>query len=518
MTLIASYNLISFYNYKFLYQSIGVKPITDSDCEVIIHLYLKYGIEQTLTMLDGVFSFILYDNRITSDLNNKVYIARDPLGIRPLYYLKNNNKNDKYNSFNLYGFASELKCLEYFYNCNRHNYTIEQFKPGTYSIFNLSNIVNSVWEPIPNGENIPYYIPSFSHNWLNNEFENKFNESLYSRISNYLNIAVEKRCITTERPIACLLSGGLDSSLITALVNNYLKLNNKFGKLETYSIGLKGSEDLKYARIVADYLGTNHNEIIVTEEVMFDSLPEVIKAIESYDTTTVRASIGNYLLGKYISKFSEAKVIFNGDGSDELLGGYLYMYQCPDDVEFDKETRRLLKDIHLFDVLRSDKSISSNGLEPRTPFLDRNFVNFILSIPPKYRNHNNSSICGTNVFNGFIEKYLIRESFSKSNFKNYEGEQLLPDEILWRKKEAFSDGVSNQGRSLYKILQEKIANKLNNETGLNYEADIEIEKDYYKSLFSLYYPNCESIVPYYWMPKYIEATDPSARTLAIYNS
>jgi asparagine synthase (glutamine-hydrolysing) len=505
------------YNYKFLYESIGIKPNTDSDCEVIIHLYLKYGIEQTLTMLDGVFSFILYDNRISSDLNNKVYIARDPLGVRPLYYLKNNNKNDKYNSFNLYGFASELKCLEYFYNCNRNNYTLEQFKPGTYSIFNLSNIVNSVWEPIENGENIPYYIPSFSHNWLNNEFETTLADSLYSKISTYLNIAVEKRCLTTERPIACLLSGGLDSSLITALVNDYFKKNDKMVKLETYSIGLKGSEDLRNARIVADYLGTNHSEVIVTEDIMFDSLPEVIKAIESYDTTTVRASIGNYLLGKYISKFSDAKVIFNGDGSDELLGGYLYMNKCPDNVEFDKETRRLLKDIHLFDVLRSDKSISSNGLEPRTPFLDRNFVNLILSIPPKYRNHNNS-INEPNVFNGFIEKYLLRESFSKSNFKNYEGKQILPDEILWRKKEAFSDGVSSQGRSLYKILQEKIVNKLNNETGLNDEPSIDIEKDYYKSLFSLYYPNCESIVPYYWMPKYIESTDPSARTLSIYSS
>jgi asparagine synthase (glutamine-hydrolysing) len=506
------------YNYKFLYETIGVKPLTDSDCEVIIHLYLKYGIEQTLTMLDGVFSFILYDNRITCDLNNKVYIARDPLGVRPLYYLKNNNKNDKYNSFNLYGFASELKCLEYFYNCNRNNYTLEQFKPGTYSIFNLSNIVNSVWEPIQNGENIQYYIPSFSHNWLNNEFETTLADSIYSKISTYLNIAVEKRCLSTERPIACLLSGGLDSSLITALVNNYFKKNDKMIKLETYSIGLKGSEDLRNARIVADYLGTNHSEVIVTEDIMFDSLPEVIKAIESYDTTTVRASIGNYLLGKYISKFSDAKVIFNGDGSDELLGGYLYMNKCPDDVEFDKETRRLLKDIHLFDVLRSDKSISSNGLEPRTPFLDRNFVNLILSIPPKYRNHNNSSINEPNVFNGFIEKYLLRESFSKSNFKNYEGQQILPDEILWRKKEAFSDGVSSQGRSLYKILQEKIVNKLNNETGLNDEPNILLEKDYYKALFSLYYPNCESIVPYYWMPKYIESTDPSARTLSIYSS
>ena len=190
--------------------------------------------------------------------------------------------------------------MEYFYNCNRENYSIEQFKPGTYSIFNLSNKVNSVWEPISNGENIPYYIPSFSYNWLNTEFENLFIDSLYFNISSYLKIAVEKRCITTDRPIACLLSGDLDSSLITSLVNNYFKQNSNFdSKLETYSIGLKDSEELKISQIVADYLGTNHTEIIITEDEMFNCIPEVIKAIESYDLTTVRASIGNYLLGKY---------------------------------------------------------------------------------------------------------------------------------------------------------------------------------------------------------------------------
>jgi asparagine synthase (glutamine-hydrolysing) len=503
------------YNYKILYKNINIVPTTDSDCEIIIHLYIKYGIEQTLLMLDGVFSFILFDNRISSDLNNKLYIARDPLGVRPLYYLKNNKKNDLNN---LYGFSSELKCLEYFYNTNINEYIIEQFKPGTYSIFNLSNIVNSYWEPIKNGENIPYFIPSFPYNWLNDqEYEDDFEKKLYKNIACYLNIAVTKRCLTTERPIACLLSGGLDSSLITALVNNFLKNNKKTNnvdyKLETYSIGLKGSEDLKYAKIVADYLGTNHTEIIVTEEEMFQVIPEVIKAIESFDTTTVRASIGNYLLGKYISKNSEAKVIFNGDGSDELLGGYLYMNKCPDDIEFDKETRRLLKDIHLFDVLRSDKCISSHGLEPRTPFLDRNFVNSILSLPIYYRNHtnNNSVFC-----NSLIEKYLLRESFTKANFENYKGEQILPDNILWRKKEAFSDGVSTQGRSLYTILQEKIANKINLETGEEVNPDIELEKKYYKSFFNTYYPNCEHILPYYWMPKYIISKDPSARTLSIY--
>ena len=428
------------YNYKQLYKNMKIIPKTDSDCEVIIHLYIKYGIEQTLSMLDGVYAFVLLDNRNNETHNKKVYIARDPFGVRPLYYLKNINTT---NLYPLYGFASELKCLEKIYNIKNtsNNLTIEQFKPSTYTIFN--NIDDTIW--LLEKENIPYFIPSFSHSWLiNDETKNIFIQNMYSRISAYLNAAVEKRCLTTERPIACLLSGGLDSSLIAALVNSFNNSYNLPNKLETYSIGLEGSEDLKYARIVADYLDTNHTEIIVTEKEMFDAIPEVIQAIESYDTTTVRASIGNYLLGKYIASHSEAKVIFNGDGSDELFGGYLYMNNCPDDIEFDNETRRLLKDIHLFDVLRSDKSISSNGLEPRTPFLDRSFVNFILSIPPYFRNHKNLKY-NTSIY-GSYEKFILRYSFSYQNFKDYTGRQILPEIILWRKKEAFSDGVSSQGR------------------------------------------------------------------------
>jgi asparagine synthase (glutamine-hydrolysing) len=427
----------------------------------------------------------------------------------------------------MYGFASELKCLEKIYNSNNYHYSIEQFQPGTYSIFNLSSKVQSLWEV--EKENIPHFIPSFSHSWLiNNETESIFVDNLWSRVSIYLNAAVNKRCLTTERPIACLLSGGLDSSLIAALVNNYYISQNLPNKLETYSIGLKGSEDLRYARIVADYLKTKHVEIIVTEEEMFNAIPEVIKAIESYDTTTVRASIGNYLLGKYIAANSDAKVIFNGDGSDELLGGYLYMNNCPDDIEFDKETRRLLKDIHLFDVLRSDKSISSHGLEPRTPFLDRSFVNFILSIPTFFRNHKN--YISTSI-EGCLEKYILRKSFSEYNFRDHIDRQILPDSILWRKKEAFSDGVSSHGRSLYQILQEKIAEKLNkqaeelqvisinseqNNRYVKFEADINTEKMYYKDIFNEAFPNCSHILPYFWMPKYTNATDPSARTLDIY--
>ena len=488
------------YNYKQLYETMEITPVTGSDCEVIIHLYIKYGIEQTLTMLDGVYSFILYDTRKKPYLSADMYVARDPFGVRPLYLFKNNTTM-------MYGFASELKCLDYFCNDTYHNYTITHFQPGTYSTFRFDN---DCWDII--NKNVVYIIPSFSHNWLiNNHNPIMFVDNLWLTISASLNTSVIKRCLTTERRVACLLSGGLDSSLIASLVNNFYKLNKNLIKLETYSIGLEGSEDLKYARIVADYLDTIHTEIIVTEQEMFEAIPEVIKAIESYDTTTIRASIGNYLLGKYISTHSEAKVIFNGDGSDELLGGYLYMNKCPDDIEFDKETRRLLKDIHLFDVLRSDKSISSHGLEPRTPFLDKNFVNFMLSIPPYIRNHKN-------IPEGCIEKFILRNSFCVNYFKNFNDEQILPNQILWRKKEAFSDGVSSQGRSLYKILQEQIANKLNTENNVtHYEPNIETEKLYYKKLFISLYPNCEDIVPYFWMPKYITSNDPSARTLPIYN-
>ena len=486
------------YNYKSLYNQLNIIPKTNSDCEIILHMYEKFGIKQTLNMLDGVFAFVLYD---FSSTPNKIYIARDPFGVRPLYTLTQTSDKTSDNYTPVYGFASELKCLSNIYDSDNK---ISQYKPGSYSIFQIGQFGS--WIPVK--ENVKYFIPTFSHNiYYNNE------TIYYNNISKYLTNAVYKRCLTTERPIACLLSGGLDSSLITALVDNFFKINYENKQLETYSIGLYGSEDLKHAQLVAEYLSTKHTEIIVSEDDMFNAIPEVIYNIESYDTTTVRASIGNYLLGKYIAKHSDAKVIFNGDGSDELLGGYLYMHKCTSDIEFDRETRRLLKDIHLFDVLRSDKSISSNGLEPRTPFLDKNFVNYILSLPISFRNHNNQKQ---------IEKFILRNSFSPNNFLNHNGSDLLPSEILWRKKEAFSDGVSSPGNSLYQILQKKIAMKLNEDNLVSsgalpeYEADINTEKYYYKTIFESKFTNRLNILPYYWMPKYTNAIVPSARTLQFY--
>jgi asparagine synthase (glutamine-hydrolysing) len=320
--------------------------------------------------------------------------------------------------------------------------------------------------------------------------------------------------------------------LVTALVCEY---NKKLGKPapETYSIGLAESEDLKYAQIVADYLGTKHTAVILTEEDFINAIPIVIRSIESYDTTTVRASIGNWLLGKYISEHSDAKVIFNGDGSDELAGGYLYMKKAPDMIEFDKECRRLLEDIHMFDVLRSDKSISSHGLEPRTPFLDRTWVQFYMSILAKTRYAQDNK----------CEKWLLRTAFSSKYFLNSNMQAILPDEILWRKKEAFSDGVTSQKRSLFQIIQEYCEKEFIEKDAEEYtfikkspemyERIAPVHKDmkdvgqhllpktaeqfYYRKIFEQEYPGLAKVVPYFWMPKYVDATDASARTLAMYN-
>ena len=496
------------YNYRELYAMMNITPTTDSDCEVIIHLYMRYGIEQTLQMLDGVFSFILVDCNIYGD-TCKLYIARDPYGVRPLYTLKTNNIADIYRTSRdeILGFASEVKVLIDFRNALPH-YIIEHFSPGTYSFYERPFSLNSLWKATD--ESIKYHTPGFNSIM----YAQCGRPIIYKNIQDYLVNAVNKRAIITDRPIACLLSGGLDSSLITALVNDIHKKVND-SPLETYSIGLEGSEDLRCAKIVATYLNTRHTEIIVTEDDFLNAIPEVIATIESYDTTTVRASIGNYLLGKYISENSEAKVIFNGDGSDELCGGYLYMHKCPDSVEFDKESRRLLKDIHLFDVLRSDKCISSHGLEPRTPFLDRSWVQYYLSICPTIRNHNANEQC---------EKFLLRTAFSKEYYTNSGGEPLLPDEILWRTKEAFSDGVSKQTRSLYEIIQDHVKNTMSvHHIDLLHASKLYTinkpttqEQFYYRNIFSSHYPDMDNIIPYFWMPRYVEATDASARTLNIY--
>ena len=476
------------YNYRELFNLINVQPLTSSDCEIIIHLYERFGIEYTLQRLDGVFAFVLHDLR--DDTKPLLHVARDPYGVRPLYSL--NAYNDKFTE-PVVAFASELKVLHKITN-GKKKLKISHVKPGMFLSFTKDNDFK-LWFI---KEKVKYNTFKF----ICNNNENYLYSDVYANIYYLLNEAVKKRVVgTSERKIACLLSGGLDSSLITALVCRY------YGPgLETYSIGMEGSEDVKYSEMVASHLGTYHTSVIATEKEFFDAIPEVIKSIESYDTTTVRASVGNYLIGKYIKEHSTAKVIFNGDGSDELTGGYLYFKAAPSDAEFDRECKRLLSNIYAFDVLRSDKCISSHGLEPRTPFLDRAFVDYYLSIPASYRNTN--KMC---------EKQLLRNAFSVCE------PNILPVDILWRKKEAFSDGVSSLQKSWFQIIEDKIKESIKNGQLIipntdydNINVPTTLEQKYYRSLYDSFYPGRADIVPYFWMPSYVNAKDASARTLTFY--
>ena len=535
------------YNYKQLYELLphDVKPQTNSDCEVIAHLYQAFGIDTTLQLLDGVFSFVLIDQLLGKNAS-KMYIARDPYGIRPLFIMNNINSSD---SDSIVAFASEMKSLkpiqdelnEHYNdirdemllqdphaNIKKHykQYQIQQFKPGSYQGYKLPFHMSPHWKI---EKQVRYNTFSFNSTIFASTYDIP---SVLGKIQTHFTEAVYKRCVATERPIACLLSVGLDSSLVTALVNEYHKTHN-LPQLETYSIGMEGSEDLKYAQKVADYIGTKHTQVVVSEEEFVNAIPKVIYDIESYDTTTVRASVGNWLIAKYISEHSEAKVIFNGDGADELMGGYLYMKEAGNCIEFDKECKRLLSNIHQFDVLRSDRCISSHGLEPRTPFLDRTWVNYYLSLPMKLRYSKERQ-----------EKYLIRKAFDTEHYKNKEGRELLPSDILWRRKEAFSDGVSNEKTTTKDIIYKHIHNLDGDQQFASIFEDHNIdnkehilklvkmfpetkhitqllpetlEQFYYRYVFELHYKHCGKVIPYFWMPKYVNAQDSSARTLDIYN-
>ena len=440
------------YNYKDLYKDIGINPDTNSDCEVILDLYFLYPVDYFIKLLDGVFSFIIYDS-----VQNTYIVGRDPFGVRPLFC------NTHFNSF-----ASELKQLMFL------DQQIIQFPPGHYyennQVIKYHTINNYI---LPNCSSIKTFSSEYT---------------FYTDIIRATLINSVKKRLLTDRPIACLLSGGLDSSLITSIVCNLCP--NKV--IETYSIGMPGGTDLKYAQIMAKFLNTKHTEIILTEDSFFQAIPEVIKIIESYDTTTVRASVGNYLISKYISEHSDAKVIFNGDGADELTGGYKYFQNSPSGLEFDSEIHKLLNNIHYFDVLRSDRTVASCGLEARTPFLDKTFVNMYLSIPLYIRRKV-----------GEIEKKLLRDSFKG----------VIPESVLYRKKEAFSDGVSSTDNSWFNIIQTRVKQINLPECYHQFNPPQTEEQKYYRYLFEQDYEHQCQVIPYFWMPNWSNTTDPSARTI-----
>lgn len=480
------------YNHEELFDRFNLKRQTNSDCEIIIALYKLMGVN-CFNLLDGVFSCLLFDYK-----TQELVVARDPHGVRPLYVAEYADKT--------VGFASDLKPLLF-----KVPTRVNQFPNGHFMVLDIHPLI----------EVAPFFSARL-HKYFNFDVTQPYSiVSDYKGIEHYmckcvklLKNSVRKRVQNCERSVACLLSGGLDSSIISAFVARFYK--EKTGNLvETYSIGLEGGEDLKFSNLVANHIMSLHTNVIKTNEGFLESIPIVISDVESYDTTTVRASVGNWNIGKYIKSHSSAKVIFNGDGADELMGGYLYFHHCPNNEEFHSECVNLLQNIKHFDVLRSDKSISSHGLEPRTPFLDKEFTQFYLSIPIEYRNHNIDSKC---------EKWFIRKAIELFE------PDLLPKEVLWRTKEAFSDGVSSNEKSWYEIIQE-YSETITNEslpsssssthttvdkTNINPKTK---EQKYYYDIFKKEFGSeCANIIPYYWLPKYIDTEESSARALNIYKT
>lgn len=480
------------YNYKKLIEKFSLD--TNSDCEVILKLYLKIGIEETLFLLDGEFAFVLID--ITEIENERkiinAYFVRDRFGIRPLFIGKDLLTKQIY-------FSSELKGIP-------SNIYAEHVKPRKICLIRIADnrfeykedeyYTLSTIRPLNEG--------GLELNEEGLELNEEAREFIYSMIRDSLIESVRNR-MYSERPLGCLLSGGLDSSLIAGIASKILEEKNE--KLNTFSIGMSASSpDVIYARMVADYIGSNHTEVIIPENEWLEAIPKIIYQIETYDTTTIRASTGQYLLAKWISENTEIKVLLNGDGSDELTSGYLYFYNAPNATESNSENIRLLNNIHYYDVLRVDRGISAHGLEARVPFLCHHFVETYLSIEPKLRNP---------IKNSRIEKYLLRKSFESLN--------IIPKQVLWRKKEAFSDGVSLKDKSWYQIIEDSIAEHESSQSFTEIFSGkvlpLTKESRYFRRIFDFHYPKRDNILETneYWLPKWSgDVINPSARVLSVY--
>ena len=460
------------YNYEKLATDNGFNMYSGSDCEVILHMFDKYGLEETVKQLDGVFAFVLYDSR-----NDILYAARDPFGVRALYMGTSEN-NDIV-------LSSELKSI------HKLVQKVDIFPPGCWLQQRTVSTLGKLSGFMTRYYHYDYNVSKFPHS--------HDEEQIQRNVRLLFENAVEKR-LMSERPVGCLLSGGLDSSLVTALVSKHFPKKT----LHTFSIGLEGSEDLKFAQIVADHLDTIHHEIVVTEEEMLGFLKKDIWTIETYDTTTIRASTPMLLMSHYIKEKTDITVVYSGEGSDEASGSYLYFHNAPSPEDFQKECIRLLEDLHYFDVLRCDKSTSGAGLEVRVPFLDKEFLQYYMSIPPKYKVPRNG-----------IEKYLLRKSF--------DGLGLLPDCVLWRQKEGFSDGCSSKKKSWYQIIQSYVDDLITDEEyekgRLKYTHNPPMFKEayFYREVFNNLYENSDHTVPYYWLPKWSgDLIEPSARVLNVY--
>lgn len=432
--------------------------VSDSDCEILLPLYKEYGVNM-FSMLDAEFALIIYDGE-----KEKYIAARDPIGIRPLYY--------GYDSAGTVLFASEAKNLVGLTD------KIMPFPPGHY---------------YEDGEFVCYCdiakVSSVSDDTL---------ETVCENIREKLTAGVEKRLVADAK-VGFLLSGGLDSSLVCAIA-----AKKSEAPIKTFAIGMcEDAIDLKYARQVADYIGSEHTEIYMTPDDVISSLETVIYTLGTFDITTVRASMGMYLLCKAIHEQTELRVLLTGEISDELFG-YKYTDFAPSAEAFQKESEKRIRELHMYDVLRADRCISVNSLEARVPFGDIDFVKYVMAVNPELK---------VNTYGK--GKYLLRHAF--------EGQQLLPDEILWREKAAFSDAVGHSMVDYLKEYAEKLYSDSEFETlckKYTHATPFTKESLLYREIFEKYYEGQSQMIVDFWMPNKewegCNVNDPSARILSNY--
>ena len=436
----------------------GYSFISDSDCEILPALYMEYGTDM-FGMMDAEFALILYDRA-----QNTYLAARDPIGIRPLYYGVRDDGT--------YVFASEPK------NLTGLVQRIIPFPPGHY---------------FKNGGFVKYRDMSEVKRYC---FDGM--EQICSKIHDKLIAGVRKR-LDSDAPVGFLLSGGLDSSLVCGIAAKYCDR-----PLETWSIGMDvDAIDLKYAKQVAEYIHANHHEVIMSRDDVVNALDPVIKALGTWDITTVRASIGMYLVCRAIHEQSDVRVILTGEISDEIFG-YKYTDFAPSAQAFQEEAEKRIREIHMYDVLRADRCISVNSLEARVPFGDLDFVEYCMSIDPEKK------------LNRYGKgKYLLRKAF--------QADRLIPESILWREKAAFSDAVGHSMKDDLVQLAEQTYTDAQYEAGIRrYEHARPFTKEslLYRDIFEKYYPGQAEMIADFWMPNRqwegCNVTDPSARVLSNY--
>ncbi|MCR5478222.1 MAG: asparagine synthase B [Lachnospiraceae bacterium] len=438
----------------------GYRFLSDSDCEILPAMYREYGTEM-FGMLDAEYAMILYDAKTGSFL-----AARDPIGIRPLYYGTTQDGT--------YVFASEPKNLTGLVGRISPFPPGHYFQDGRFVRYRDMSAVSRVSEDDP--------------------------ETMERKIHDLLIRGVEKR-LDSDTPVGFLLSGGLDSSLVCGIAASLQKK-----RIKTWAIGMDvDAIDLKYAREVADFIGSDHHEVIITGKDVTDALEEVLRLLGTYDITTIRASIGMYLVCKAIHETSDVRVLLTGEISDEIFG-YKYTDFAPDAEAFQKEAEKRIRELHMYDVLRADRCISVNSLEARVPFGDLAFVEYCMSIDPERK------------LNRYGKgKYLLRKAF--------EDDHLIPESILWREKAAFSDAVGHSLKDDLTELAERTYSDEAFEAGIKkygHARPFTKESLLYRDLFEKYYPGQSEMIADFWMPNRewegCNVNDPSARVLSNYGA